>query len=251
MGVGILLWMIDTLGYLLPRSVRRDRHPPVAGRALHPVRHRRPVPLRHRLLPDDRPGLPLPERPGPRAAIGRRWIISTSSTPIWFAGWLIAVAGALRARACACLSCRASGVCPPWRTRAAIVAATLGPGGPRQRRPRAPRRALRSDSRRSLHALEAGRDRRRPARARTCKLTYFYQAQDQAGRRAKDMVEVLGRRNPRLRVRTVDPDKQPTVADTYGVRIYNAAVLETDGPPDPGDEHRREPDRPRHPPGDP
>jgi hypothetical protein len=61
------------------------------------------------------------------------------------------------------------------------------------------------------------------------KLTYFYQAQDQAGRRARDMVEVLGRRNPRLRVRTVDPDKQPTVADTYGVRIYNAAVLETDG----------------------
>ena len=60
-------------------------------------------------------------------------------------------------------------------------------------------------------------------------LTYFYQSQDQAGQRAKDMVEVLGRRNPRLHVRTVDPDKQPTVADTYGVRIYNAAVLETDG----------------------
>jgi hypothetical protein len=60
-------------------------------------------------------------------------------------------------------------------------------------------------------------------------LTYFYQAQDQQGRRAKDMVEVLGRRNPRLHVRTVDPDKQPTVADTYGVRIYNAAVLETAG----------------------
>jgi hypothetical protein len=61
------------------------------------------------------------------------------------------------------------------------------------------------------------------------KLTYFYQAQDQAGRRARDMVEVLGRRNPRLRVRTVDPDKQPTVADTFGVRIYNAAVLESGG----------------------
>jgi hypothetical protein len=60
-------------------------------------------------------------------------------------------------------------------------------------------------------------------------LTYFYQAQDQAGRRAKDMVQVLGRRNPHLRVRTIDPDKQPSVADTYGVRIYNAAVLETDG----------------------
>jgi hypothetical protein len=65
--------------------------------------------------------------------------------------------------------------------------------------------------------------------SRDVKLTYFYQSQDQEGRRAKEMVEVLGRRNPRLHVRTVDPDKQPTVADTYGVRIYNAAVLETDG----------------------
>jgi len=64
---------------------------------------------------------------------------------------------------------------------------------------------------------------------RDVKLTYFYQAQQPEGRRAKDMVEVLGRRNPRLHVRTVDPDKQPSVADTYGVRIYNAAVLESDG----------------------
>src|SRR5499427_3559267 len=61
------------------------------------------------------------------------------------------------------------------------------------------------------------------------KLTYFYQGQDQAGRRARDMIEVLGRRNPHLRVRTIDPDRQPSVANTYGVRIYNAAVLETDG----------------------
>lgn len=61
------------------------------------------------------------------------------------------------------------------------------------------------------------------------KLTYFYQPQDPAGKRARDMVEILGRRNPHLRVRTVDPDRQPTVADTYGVRIYNAAVLEAEG----------------------
>jgi hypothetical protein len=60
-------------------------------------------------------------------------------------------------------------------------------------------------------------------------LTYFYQSQHQEGLRAKEMVEVLGRRNPRLHVRTVDPDKQPTVADTYGIRIYNAAVLEAGG----------------------
>jgi hypothetical protein len=61
------------------------------------------------------------------------------------------------------------------------------------------------------------------------KLTYFYQAQDPAGKRARDMVEVLGRRNPHLRVRTVDPDREPTVADTFGVRIYNAAILEASG----------------------
>ncbi|MBI3628023.1 MAG: Gldg family protein [Candidatus Rokubacteria bacterium] len=60
-------------------------------------------------------------------------------------------------------------------------------------------------------------------------LTYFFQSQDQDGRRAKDMVEVLARRNPRLHVRTIDPDKQPSIAETYGVRLYNAAVVEADG----------------------
>ncbi len=64
---------------------------------------------------------------------------------------------------------------------------------------------------------------------REVRLTYFFQSQDQNGRRAKDIVEVLGRRNPLLRVRTVDPDRQPTLAETYGVRLYNAAVLEADG----------------------
>jgi hypothetical protein len=60
-------------------------------------------------------------------------------------------------------------------------------------------------------------------------LTYFYHAADQNGRRAKALLEVLGRRHPHLLVRTVDPDKQPRLAETYGVRLYNAAVLEADG----------------------
>jgi gliding motility-associatede transport system auxiliary component len=60
-------------------------------------------------------------------------------------------------------------------------------------------------------------------------LTYFYQAQDPNGKRLKDLVSMLGRRNPRLHVRTVDPDKQPSLAATHGVRLYNAAVLEADG----------------------
>src|SRR5262245_50120586 len=60
-------------------------------------------------------------------------------------------------------------------------------------------------------------------------LTYFYHAADQNGRRAKALVESLGRRHPHLLVRTVDPDKQPKLAETYGIRLYNAAVLATDG----------------------
>lgn len=64
---------------------------------------------------------------------------------------------------------------------------------------------------------------------REVKLTYFYHARDEAGRRAKHLVEVLGRHNPLLRVRTVDPDRQPTLAQTYGVRLYNAAIIEADG----------------------
>ena len=61
------------------------------------------------------------------------------------------------------------------------------------------------------------------------RLTYFYHAADQNGRRAKALVESLGRRHPRLSVLTVDPDKQPRLAETYGVRLYNAAVLESAG----------------------
>lgn len=60
-------------------------------------------------------------------------------------------------------------------------------------------------------------------------LTYFYQAQDAHGKRLKELVEILGRRNPRLHVRTIDPDKQPSLAATHGVRFYNAAVLEAAG----------------------
>jgi gliding motility-associatede transport system auxiliary component len=64
---------------------------------------------------------------------------------------------------------------------------------------------------------------------RPVKLTYFFQGQDPNGRRAKDIVEGMGRRNPLLEVKTVDPDKEPTLAENFGVKVYNAAVLEADG----------------------
>ncbi|HEX4985020.1 MAG TPA: GldG family protein [Burkholderiales bacterium] len=58
------------------------------------------------------------------------------------------------------------------------------------------------------------------------KLTYFYRSQDPEGRRVKDVLEVMGRRNALLQIRTIDPDRQPAAAQAYGVRLYNAAVLE-------------------------
>lgn len=60
-------------------------------------------------------------------------------------------------------------------------------------------------------------------------LTYFYQKQNPAGRAAKTLVEIMGRSNPRLHVRTVDQDQQPGLANRLGVRVYNVAVLETAG----------------------
>lgn len=60
-------------------------------------------------------------------------------------------------------------------------------------------------------------------------LTYFYQGQDPSGRRTKDVLEVMAHRNAHLHVRAVDPDKQPTLAENFGVKLYNAAVLETEG----------------------
>jgi len=65
--------------------------------------------------------------------------------------------------------------------------------------------------------------------SRPVRLTYFYRGQDPAGRRVKDVIEVMGRRNAMLAVRTVDPDREPSVAQAYGVRMVNAAILEAEG----------------------
>ena len=64
---------------------------------------------------------------------------------------------------------------------------------------------------------------------REVRVTYFYHSQDAAGRRARDILEVMQRRNPLFRLTAVDPDKEPTVARTNGIRIYNAAMIEADG----------------------
>ena len=60
-------------------------------------------------------------------------------------------------------------------------------------------------------------------------LIYFYQKGNPAARHAVTMVELMGRLNPRLKVRAVDPDQNPALASRYGVRLYNAALLISEG----------------------
>jgi hypothetical protein len=60
-------------------------------------------------------------------------------------------------------------------------------------------------------------------------LVYFYQKQNPAGQAAKSMVEIMGRWSPRLNVKTVDPDLVPGLANRHGVRLYNVAVLSSEG----------------------
>ncbi|HEU0063071.1 MAG TPA: GldG family protein [Hyphomicrobiaceae bacterium] len=61
------------------------------------------------------------------------------------------------------------------------------------------------------------------------RITYFYRSEDPAARRASDILEVMGRRNPLLTITTVDPDKRPEVARREGIRLYNAAIIEAGG----------------------
>lgn len=61
------------------------------------------------------------------------------------------------------------------------------------------------------------------------RLTYFYRGQDPGGRRMKEVLDVMGKRSALLSVRTVDPDREPSVAQAYGVRLSNAAILEAEG----------------------
>jgi hypothetical protein len=81
------------------------------------------------------------------------------------------------------------------------------------------------------HAFTPSAEARRVVQGLTTDvdLIYFYQKQNPAGRAAKRMVEIMGRANPHLHVRTVDPDQQPGLSSRYGIRVYNVAVLENDG----------------------
>ncbi|MGE3773137.1 MAG: Gldg family protein [Gammaproteobacteria bacterium] len=66
------------------------------------------------------------------------------------------------------------------------------------------------------------------ALTRPVQVTYYYQGSDPNARRALDMLRRMAAENPLLEVRGVDPDKQPSLARTAGVKLYNAALIESD-----------------------
>lgn len=60
-------------------------------------------------------------------------------------------------------------------------------------------------------------------------LTYFYNSKDDDAFAAKQVLAVVGRQYPRLKVRALDLDTQLTAARDYGVKMYNTVVVEAEG----------------------
>ena len=59
-------------------------------------------------------------------------------------------------------------------------------------------------------------------------LTYFYNSKDDDAYAAKQVLAVVGRQHPRLRVRALDLDTELTAARDYGVKMYNTVVVEAE-----------------------
>lgn len=58
-------------------------------------------------------------------------------------------------------------------------------------------------------------------------VVYFFQKENAAGRGLATMLELLARLNPRLGVEAVDIDRNPARASSFGVQLYNTAVIVT------------------------
>jgi hypothetical protein len=60
-------------------------------------------------------------------------------------------------------------------------------------------------------------------------LTYFYNSRDEYADAAKNVLAVVARRHPHLRVRALDLDTELVAARNYGIKVYNTAVVEAEG----------------------
>jgi ABC-2 type transport system permease protein len=60
-------------------------------------------------------------------------------------------------------------------------------------------------------------------------LTYFYNSKDDDAYAAKQVLAVVGRQQPHLRIRVLDLDTELTAARDYGVKLYNTVIVEAEG----------------------
>jgi hypothetical protein len=60
-------------------------------------------------------------------------------------------------------------------------------------------------------------------------LTYFYNSKDDYAYTAKQVLAVVARQHPHLRVRALDLDTELVAARNYGVKLYNTVVVEAEG----------------------
>ena len=147
---------------------------------------------------------------------------------LWAAGWLVAVL-VLFAAGCGCRSPRASEPSPARLYAAACVVAGLG---------------VWVLANVALHLNDTHIDltREKVYTPSATAMAVVDELQDagphhlflplrgsRSGSAPRNILEVMGRRNPLLTVLTVDPDKQPELARREGVRLYNAAIIEAAG----------------------
>ncbi|MEN9728164.1 MAG: hypothetical protein RL434_2530 [Pseudomonadota bacterium] len=60
-------------------------------------------------------------------------------------------------------------------------------------------------------------------------LTFFHREDDPDGLRVVKVLKALARHNPQLHIRPVDPDREPALAASLGVRAHNVAVVQAAG----------------------
>lgn len=146
---------------------------------------------------------------------------------LWLAGWLVAVAVVFWAGLKLPLETRLG----PWRSRlyaTGVVIAAVGVSV------LANVALTLHDShvdltREKIYTPSAAAMRVVDALDRDVTVTYFYHSRDPAAKRSRDILKVMERRNPHFKLKAVDPDKEPTLARTSGVKIYNAALIEAEG----------------------
>lgn len=145
----------------------------------------------------------------------------------WFGGWIAAVLALFAAGILIPLQTRLDGW-RSWLFGAVVVAAGIGAWAV------ANLAATLNDAhvdvtRERVYTPSAAAMRAVDSLTQPVSVTYFYRGQDPVGRRTRDLLRVMGNRNPMLVVTAVDPDREPALARTQGIRLYNAAVIEAEG----------------------